>query len=364
MKRSLILIILTLTLVTSCRNTTGHTLTSATGSIYECLVVMSSDVLSQDERNMLQEQSLYNNGSAYDEPISTTYDLVRSVMAADMPCLPQMEPYFNLTHVTPAVFDDFLKPTRNILIIDINADRYTTVKAKYSIDYWSHPQAVYRIQAPDQTSFIRYWLEHGENVRNWFVNRELERQSSFYRASTNKEARAALQSSMGCDMLIPEDYLLIMDSTDFIWCCNNKGALRRDIVIYAYPYTDANQMTKEALTLKRDEVMACYISASTDGSYMGTEYRVFPPQTRAIPSLRSTGDFFAYETRGLWKIINGESMGGPYVSLTRVDTIHHQIITAETFLYASGQKKRNALRQAEAVLYTLQFMDKDNTKQN
>ena len=97
---------------------------------------------------------------------------------------------------------------------------------------------------------------------------------------------------------------------------------------------------------------------------MGTEYRVFPPQTRAVPSLKPTGDFFAYETRGLWKIINGASMGGPYVSLTRVDTVHNQIITAETFLFASGQKKRNALRQAEAVLYTLQFQTPDNTNTN
>lgn len=356
MKKVLLLLSAVLIVCTSCRQTTGHTLTSATGSIYECLVVMPSEALTQDERDMLQDKSLYNNGSAYDEPIATTYDLVRATMAADMPCLPQMEPYFSLTQVAPAVFDDFLKPTRNILIIDINPDKYTAVKAKYSVDYWSHPQAVYRIQSPDQTSFITYWMNHGADIREWFVRQELQRQAAFYRASTNKSARAALQQSMGCDMLIPEDYMLIMDTTDFIWCCNNKGPMRRDLVIYSYPYTDARQMTTQALTLKRDEVMACYVSASTEGSYMGTEYNVFPPQTRTVTALKPTSEFYAYETRGLWKIINGESMGGPYVSLTRVDTVHHQIITAETFLYASGQKKRNALRQAEAILYTLDFV--------
>ena len=57
--------------------------------------------------------------------------------------------------------------------------------------------------------------------------------------------------------------------------------------------------------------------------------------------------------RGLWKIINGEAMGGPYVSHTRLDQINGRIVTAEAFLYGAGQKKRNALRQAEAILYTL-----------
>jgi hypothetical protein len=30
-------------------------------------------------------------------------------------------------------------------------------------------------------------------------------------------------------------------------------------------------------------------------------------------------------------------------------------VTAETFLFAAGQKKRNALRQQEAILYTLEM---------
>jgi hypothetical protein len=46
-------------------------------------------------------------------------------------------------------------------------------------------------------------------------------------------------------------------------------------------------------------------------------------------------------------------MGGPYVSHTRLDQVNGRVVTAETFLYAAGQKKRSALRQAEAILYTL-----------
>ena len=78
---------------------TGKTLTSATGSIYECLVVMNNQALTQDELNAVAHHSLVNEASGYSEPISTTYDLVKAIMAADMPAMPQMEPYFKLTQI-------------------------------------------------------------------------------------------------------------------------------------------------------------------------------------------------------------------------------------------------------------------------
>ena len=192
----------------------------------------------------------------------------------------------------------------------------------------------------------------------------------FYRASTNKDARAILEEQ-GYDMLIPEDYMVIMDTvlggaTTFslrnpitvapevrlLWCCNNKGSMRRDLVVYSYPYTDAKTFTYDYLNTKRDNVLSRVVSASVEGSYMGTEYKVMPPVMRAITV---QDDEQATEIRGLWRILNGEAMGGPYVSHTRLDQVNGRVVTAEAFLYAAGQKKRTAFRQAEAILYTLQL---------
>ena len=354
----------------SCNKSTGRTLTSATGSIYECLVVMNDAPLTQEQRNEIAKLNLVNEASGYTKPIANLYDLVEAVMAADMPCMPQVEPYFRLTQVPTAQFDDMFKPTRNILFVDINPQMYTQVKAKVSNDYWSTPQALCRIQSPSEEEFVAYWLEHGEEIREWFVNQEIKRQMKFYRASTNKQARTILQEQ-GYDMLIPEDYMVIMDTTlegastfslrnpitvapevKLLWCCNNKGSMRRDLVIYSYPYTDEQTLTLDYLNAKRDEVLSRVVTASVEGSYMGTEYKVFPPQMLAITV---QGDEYATEIRGLWKIKNGEAMGGPYVSHTRLDQVNGRVVTAETFLYAAGQKKRTALRQAEAILYTLQL---------
>ena len=346
----------------ACGKSTGRTLTSATGSVYECLVVINDVPLTQDQLNEVAKLSLVNEASGYTKPIATTYDLVEAVMGADMPCMPQVEPYFRLTNVSMAHFDDMFKPTRNILIVDINPQKYTQVKTKVSKDYWSKPQAVCRIQSPSQEDFVAYWLENGEGIREWFVGQEMQRQTKFYRASTNKDARAMLQKQ-GYDMLIPEDYMLIMDTVlgdeamrregeeaRVLWCCNNKGSMRRDIVIYSYPYTDAKTFTQDFLNKKRDAVLSRLVKGSVEGAYMGTEYKVMPPQMRCVMVQDSAQ---AYEVRGLWKILKGEAMGGPYVSHTRLDQVNARVVTAETFLYAAGQKKRTALRQAEAILYTL-----------
>jgi len=367
--RSLLLLVAAIALI-SCGKSTGRTLTSATGSIYECLVVIDDQPLTQEQLNEVAKHSLVNEASGYTEPIATMYDLIEAVMGADMPCMPQVEPYFRVNKVASAQFDDMFKPTRNILFIDINPQKYTQLKAKVSNNYWSTPQALCRIQSPSEEEFVAYWLEHGEEIREWFVNQELKRQTKFYRASTNKEARAILQKQ-GYDMLIPEDYTLIMDTVlggastyslrnpitiapevQLMWCCNNKGSMRRDLVVYTYPYTDTQTFTPAFLNAKRDAVLSRVVTASVPGSYMGTEYKVMPPQMRRITVQQ---DEQATEIRGLWKILSGEAMGGPYVSHTRLDQVNGRIVTAEVFIYASGQKKRNALRQAEAILYTLQL---------
>lgn len=319
----------------ACSGSSDRLLTSATGSIYECLVV---------------------GNAAIKTPVCET-------MGADMYGLPQMEPYFTTTFVPVSQFDDLLKSTRNILIVDVNPQKYTHIKATKAVDVWSQPQATLRIQAPSDEAFLSYWQENGEKIRDWFVQEELARQLRFYRASTNKTARAKLQKQ-GYDLLIPEDYMLIMDTTltvndqltNVLWCCNNKGPMRKDLVVYSMPYTAQEQFSNETIIATRNEVLGRLVTAQVAGSHMGTEYKHFPPVSRQVAALRdSVGGFYGTETRGLWKILDGEAMGGPFVSLTRLDQVNGRVVTAETFLYAAGQKKRNALRQNEAILYSLRM---------
>lgn len=334
MKKFTILSILAVMLC-ACSGSSDRLLTSATGSIYECLVV---------------------GNAAIQTPVCET-------MGADMYGLPQMEPYFTTMFVATSQFDDLLKSTRNILLVDVDPQKYTHIKATKGRDVWSEPQATIRIQAPSNEEFLAYWQENGEKIRDWFVQEELARQLRFYRANTNKDARATL-NKQGYDMLIPEDFITIKnekfeinnEEVSVLWCCNNKGPMRKDIVVYSYPYTAQEQFSKDSIIAMRNAVLGRMVSAQVEGSHMGTEYKHFPPVSRQVAALRdSVGGFYGIETRGLWKILDGEAMGGPFVSLTRLDQVNGRVVTAETFLFAAGQKKRNALRQNEAILYSLKM---------
>ena len=336
MKKSIFISLLALVMM-GCGKSTDRLLTSATGSIYECIVVSPSSV----------SKALCDT------------------MRADMYGLPQMEATFTTSHVPVNQFDDLFKASRNILLIDINEHKYTQIKTTKSRDVWSKPQAMIRIQAPSEEDLLAYWQTNGGRIREWFVQEELARQIRFYRANTNKDARAIL-NKQGYDILIPEDYILVeslklkvestADSADVVWCCNNKGPMRKDVVVYSYPYTAQEQFSNDSIVAMRNAVMGKLVTAQVEGSYMGTEYKHFPPVTRSVAALRDTvGGFYAMETRGLWKILNGEAMGGPFVSLTRLDQVNGRVVTAEAFLYAAGQKKRNAMRQMEAILYTLKM---------
>ena len=347
----------------SCGKQQGRTLTSATGSIYECLVVVPQYTLSQEQKRLVDAEHLQKaDGSSYVEDIVTLYDAVKAILGADMPCLPQIEPYFKLTQVTPAQFDNFLKPTRNILYVDIDPARYTQVTPKAQREVWSTPQAVYRIQAPDEEAFLEYWLANGKQIRDWFVTQEMNRQLRFYRASTEKDIRKHLNTAFHTDMLVPNDYMLLMDTilvpsvpnelllnpnTQVVWACNNKGSLRRDLIVYSYPYADAATFTLPYLNAQRDAVLSRIVS-SGNGGIMATEYKVFPPEMRTL-TVDST---YTAEIRGLWKMQGREAMGGPYVSHTWLDQVNARVVTAEVFVFAPGQKKRNPLRQAEAILYS------------
>ncbi len=321
-------------LFASCGKNTGRTLTSATGSIYELLIVM--------------------NDSLWDGEAG---EMVRNVMAADMVCLPQMEPLFTVSQVSFAEYDDIFKPSRNLLLIDVNPNKYTANKVVYHKDYYAKPQAYCRIQSPSREAFEVFWQEKGKQVEQFFVRQELERQGKFYKAYTQTTAAKAVDKHFGSEILIPEDYMLVLDSADFVWAVNDKGSARRDIMIWSYPYTDADMLTQDYLIHKRDSIMKAHVRGSLAESYMGTEFRNFPP---VFTPISVQANAYAAEVRGLWRFFGGEAMGGPFVQHTRIDETTGRVITAEVFVFAPGQKKRNLLRQAEAILYTWKLSQERN----
>jgi len=138
---------------------------------------------------------------------------------------------------------------------------------------------------------------------------------------------------------------------NFFWITNDHHETLMNIVIYTYPYTDPNTFTYEFLIAKRDSIMKRNIPGQVPGSFMGTERQFATPIMREIAH---NGEY-AVEIIGLWRMMNGGAMGGPFYSLTRLDEVNQRIVTIEGFLFAPGVRKRNAIRTLEAVVHSIQL---------
>jgi hypothetical protein len=102
--------------------------------------------------------------------------------------------------------------------------------------------------------------------------------------------------------------------------------------------------------------MKANVPGEFKGSYMGTEYKYHDPIFKEI---WVNGGYCA-ELRGLWKVLNGGAMGGPFYSHTRLDEINQRVITIEGFVFAPGVKKRNPMRQLEAIIFSAKLPQEIN----
>lgn len=323
-----IFIVLLLTLIlSSCDK--GKFLSSITGSPYEILVVANRPIWK-----------------------TAAGETVVSVLEKDMPSMPQAEPTLSVSKCQEEEFTSMLKPTRNILIIDINPKKYTRTRIAYSHDRWAKPQSVAHIITPDADSLKVFMKDHGDIVTNYFVKAELDRETTFLNSKSNKQIEKMIYDQFGISIKVPVEIYQYKKGnygeTSALWLSCGIKEPRQDMIIYSYPYTDIKQLTTDSLINRRDSVCKRLIPGPIDGSYMGTEKRYDYPVYRKI----NKGGEFCAEIRGLWKVYGGGSMGGPYISHTMIDKLHQRIITVEGYVYAPQQKKRSAIRKMEAVIGT------------
>lgn len=318
-------------LLYACGNT-GVILPSATGTRYEILVVMDEASWKAPSGRALVE-----------------------LLDQDMKALPQAEPVMSIIHCTRSQFGDILKPTRNILITEISA-RFDAPKITYARNTWSRPQSVVKIEAPNDSVFAETIRRVGDNILEYFLKTERTRQIELSKAYVNHKAIPQIEKIFGIQVDIPSELSKIVTGKDFFWATNNHHHIRKDMVIYSYPYTDKNTFTKEFLIGKRDSVMKANIPGEFEGSYMGTELKHYDPIFREI----NVNDTYCAELRGLWRMFNGGSMGGPFYSHTRLDEINQRVITVEGFVFAPATKKRNHIRQLEAAVYTVKLPQEIN----
>ena len=129
------------------------------------------------------------------------------------------------------------------------------------------------------------------------------------------------------------------------------GDVQQLILIYEYPYTSKNQLTKESLIHVRDSVMKKYMKGSVKGSYMKTVSDTLAPIFETEKLWKGN---YVFELRGQYAM-EGDFRGGPFVSFTMVDESKNRIITIEGHVFCPKFTKRPFMMEVETMMNTFYF---------
>ncbi len=270
------------------------------------------------------------------------------VLDTDVPGLPQSERSFRISYTAPANYDSTLKLFRNIIIVDINASQYTQPKFRYAKDVYAYPQSILTIQAPDESSFAEFVEENRQVIIDFFTHAEMNRRIITLEHSHSDYIETEVKKFFDCEVWVSSELTSYKKGEQFFWAGTNTATADQNFLIYSYPYTDKDTFTKEYFVHKRDSVLKINIPGAREGMYMATDSLLTD-----VRPITVQGEY-ALEARGLWRT-EGDFMGGPFVSHTRLDRVNQRIIVAEIFVYSPDKMKRNLVRQMEASLYTLRL---------
>lgn len=307
--------------------TSGPIQARATGFAYEIVVTMDRDLWT-----------------------SEAGEAIKADLESAIPGMPQAEAAFKITYVSPADFNGLLTFVRNILIVKLDNSMYTQASLTYENNRWTQGQVVLTMTAPDKESIVEFMASNNTNrITKFFTNIEMNRAANQFAQNYSSVVMENVQNQFNVMLNVPTDITYFRNDKDFFWASNNANTGRTDIIVYTFPYTDANTFTQEYMIAKRDSVLKKNLPGAFPDSYMATESRYNISYTPI--TLRGK---YCGVLRGTWKMV-GDMMGGPFVSHARLDEENNRVVVAEGFVYAPETNKRNFIRRIEASLYTLRL---------
>lgn len=271
---------------------------------------------------------------------------VFKALDADAEGLPQSEASFDISTTDNAHYNQTTRLARNIVIVNIDSKLYSQTRIRYEKNVYASPQMIVYIGTPSIATLKRNMPALAPRLRVLLTRAEMNIEIANLKNKHNIKASRMTEKMFGMDVWIPFDMISSKQGKDFLWFSNNAASGMQNICIYSAP------MGQKPLTCIRDSVMEINIKGETDNMYMKTV-----AQTVKSTMVKEKGRWMIV-TRGLWEM-EGDAMGGPFVSHTVTDSAHHRTITIEAFVYAPEMKKRNKIRQIEAALYTLSTKHKE-----
>ena len=268
-------------------------------------------------------------------------DTLRAVLGAEYPYIPQSEPSFDLSFITESAFENVLRPFRNIVWVQTHPD--SACRIRVAENRWAQSQVVLYVLGPDHNAVAAYLGEHREVLYQSLARAERMRLARANRASRQEELCGFLRSKHGVELVVPKTYALRADKPGFTWLSVETKDISQGLFVYSWRNW-GQPFSVDTLMAHRNWYTSHYVPGPNDGTYMEVS-TVVPPEATL---LRMGGDTLL-RVRGFWEV-HGHAMGGAFVSYSQLVVGGDSVRTTEGYIYAPSKRKREYMRQLEAIL--------------
>ena len=290
------------------------------------------------EANVGKPQSV---GEPYDVTLVATdkrlLKTVSGMMGVTMAGLPQEERLFTVKTAKGREVNAATMYERTIVVVR-RQDGNTRIR--YERNPYARDQLLVFIDTPSAEALRADSAKTAKALQRLIDQFETQVAMNHDRQNHNLKLMRTVEKTIGCNITIPSDIRASKTGKDFVWISDNGTRTMRNICVYA---VNGIRTSQEEIVSLRDSVMAANIKGEREGMVMRTERRadvMFSRHGKAIVA------------RGLWHM-EGDAMGGPFVSVTLPNSARNRTLTAEAFVYAPSTTKARTMKRLEAVLYSL-----------
>jgi hypothetical protein len=291
---------------------------------------------------------------------------IRKTYGSEQVGLPQAEPWFRIIRFNESKFNAITRKYRTILLVttlenDSKTSRYirdllgergqadqlndSSFVFVESANRWARGQQVLYLIGKDDASLARAVVRKRAEMLAYLRQKELNRVMAAIKAKPRHTALEALiADSLGLQLTLPKSYKLRVAESNFVWVSREDADKTLSLLLSTRPYVQQSDFSAAAVLAYKDSLTRAQVPGPLAGSWYTTEY-LAPPDTFAS----SFAGEYALLQRGLWKVEN-DFMGGPFVHLTGYDAKRGMLIELEGFVYYPKEKKRELLRELEAII--------------
>ncbi len=282
---------------------------------------------------------------------SDLQDSINGIVKAQVPGLMQVEELFRVTRILSHDYEATHTTFHTKLFVKVDKTLDKPLMGTRRNEH-AKPQVELVVAAPSIDVLREYLMLNSDRIKEILLEAQIDKRVELLRKKYSKKVDDDLKEVLGMTVRAPENMRATKKGERFLWGGTNLLEKDLNLVVYTYDWHGEDLHDVDLYVEKRDSVMKLNIPGSSEGQWMRTVRERENKRPLVECRERRIDGREVLEVRGLWEMRNG-ALGGPFVSLSHVDTVSRKVVVGEGFVYSPSTDKRDLVRQMEAVLRTL-----------